>query len=126
VRRKAASAGLGAEYERQVLSQTEKRERRAVAFRASRFVYRLLSWLLSLVLTFAIFLATFAIADAFLSGNLSVVLALVALLLCVWAWLVPASDYQHFVTRDEPAKSRGRLKLDLRIVKRAETGERER
>src|SRR5438045_3281163 len=84
--RKAAPAGLGAEYERQVLSQTEERERRAVAFRASRFVYRLLSWLLSLALTFAIFLATFAIADAFLSGNLSVVLALVALLLCVWAW----------------------------------------
>jgi len=28
---------------------------------SSRFVYRLLSWLLSLALTFAIFLATFAI-----------------------------------------------------------------
>jgi hypothetical protein len=130
------SAGLGADYEKLVLSSTEKRERTALAFRASRFVYRLLSWVLSLALTFVAFIATFGVADAFLSANLALLLAVVALALLIWgfrrSWrryraplvrLVPASDYQQFVTREEPAaKNPSRLKLDLRILKRVETG----
>jgi type VI protein secretion system component VasK len=136
VARKKASTGLGAEYEDLILSEASRRERSALAFRAARFGYRLASWILSLALTFIAFIAAFGIAAPFMNDGLALLVAVIVLGLLVWMWrrswrryraplvrLVPAPDYQQFVTREEPVERRGRLKLDLRILKRAEPGD---
>jgi membrane protein implicated in regulation of membrane protease activity len=89
-----------------------------------------------LALTFIAFIAAFGIAAPFMNDGLALLVAVIVLGLLVWMWrrswrryraplvrLVPAPDYQQFVTREEPVERRGRLKLDLRILKRAEPGD---
>ena len=102
--------GLGAEYERLVTGseQLTRREERAIILRAASVWYRVVSWLASLVLTFVIFFATFALAEALLPHRFqgwAVLPAFVVLVVLIAVWrgshaplvrLLPRHEYARF------------------------------
>ena len=136
--RRKEPTGLGSEYERLVRGPGgTPRERRAIALQATRFTFRLLSWIVTVLVILAAFIFSFGLADIFLSGGWSLLIAFAVVAWYLWrlrrSWrryraplirFIPRFEYQRFSEWQaaerlrEPDGALRRWKLDLRVIKR--------